>query len=515
MIRLSKSKIFFLCCLVFIVGIAIASFLPDSFFRNPFLLFLGAVVCSVLLVLVWSSHSRPHPNPLLKTRRGDLIPLAPFLKGGFCVLLFLGLAFWRFGVVSEKEGGNKIENYNGGKAEFIGVIIKEPDIRENKIKYEVDAESVDGKEVSGRVLVNAGLYPEFDYGDRVEIACKLQAPEKIEDFAYDRYLARYGIYSLCYFPKMEFMSAGEGNLFFAKIFSFKNIVREKIDRGLPEPESGLAKGFILGDKKSIDDELNDKFARIGISHIVAISGANVSILINLIMLFAVGVGLSRKHSFYFSSSLLFIYIILVGFPASAMRAGLMGFLILWAIYLGRLSKSANALVLAAAVMLFVNPKILRDDIGFQLSFLAMLSIVYLYPILDEMLEKIKMTNKFSLRDIMAMTLAAQVLTLPIMINNFQQMSSVFLLSNFFVLWTLPILMAALSISIILSFILSHPIIFLFSQAILKFIVLIAEFFSGIPHASIPIKPLPWLVWVFYYFILAYFILRYKKRRPLC
>lgn len=499
MIRLSKSKIFFLCCLAFIVGTGIASLLSEKFFSNPFWFFFGFAICLVGLVLVW--HSK--------------IPLTPFVKGGFFVFVLLLLAFWRFGISLEKEGGNKIWDHNGEKVEFVGVIMKEPDVRENKIKYEVDAEFIEGKGVSGKVLVNAGLYPEFDYGDRVQVACRLQAPERIEDFAYDRYLARYDIYSLCYFPKIELLATGEGNLFFAKIFSLKNTVREKIDRGLPEPESGLAKGFILGDKKSIDDELNDKFARIGISHIVAISGANVSILINLIMLFAVGVGLSRKYSFYFSSSLLFIYIILVGFPASAMRAGLMGFLILWAIYLGRLSKSANALVLAASVMLFVNPKILRDDVGFQLSFLAMLSIVYFYPILDEMLEKIKMTNKFSLRDIMAMTLAAQIFTLPILINNFQQMSSVFLFSNFFVLWTLPILMAALPISIIISFVLGYPIIFLFSQAILKFIVLITEFFSDIPYASVPIKPLPWSVWIFYYFVLAYFVLRYKKRRPLC
>src|SRR3989338_8555603 len=152
MIRLRKSKIFFLCCLVFISGIALASFLPDSFFRNPFLLFLGAVGCLVLLVLVWNKVGVYDDSGLFSfyklqipltpfVKGGKTISLASFLKGGFCVLLFLGLAFWRFGVVLEKEWGNKIENYNGGKAEFIGVIIKEPDIRENKIKYEVDAES--------------------------------------------------------------------------------------------------------------------------------------------------------------------------------------------------------------------------------------------------------------------------------------------------------------------------------------------------------------------------------------
>ena len=214
---------------------------------------------------------------------------------------------------------------------------------------------------------------------------------------------------------------------------------------------GAGQRFYLGDKKSIDSGLNDKFSRIGISHIVAISGANVSILINLIMLFAVGVGLSRRTSFYFSSSVLAVYMILVGFPASAMRAGLMGFLILWAIHLGRLSKSANALVLAAAMMLLFNPKILRDDVGFQLSFLSMLSIIYLYPVLDGFMEKIRITDKLNLREIMAMTLAAQIFTLPILVSSFHQVSSVFLLSNFLVLWSLPILMALLPVSILSGF----------------------------------------------------------------
>lgn len=487
----SKSKIFFFCCLVFISGIALASFFPkliDSYF-----FFFGFFASVILSIIIWEYKK---------------------IRLVFLVGSFLFLAFWRFGVSLEDYELNKIRNHNGGKADFIGVITKEPDIREDKIKYEIEVESLGGKRVIGKVLANAGLYPQFKYGDKVHVSCRLEAPEKIEDFAYDRYLARYDIYSLCYFPKMQLLSSGEGNLFFAKIFALKDSVREKIDRCLSEPESGLAKGFILGDKKAIDDGLNDKFAQIGISHIVAISGANVSILINLIMVFAVGIGLSRRKSFYFSSSLLLLYIILVGFPASAMRAGLMGFLVLWGIYLGRLSKSVNALVLAASVMLFINPKILRDDIGFQLSFLAMLSIIVLYPILDELLQRIKIPNKFNLREIVAMTLTAQIFTLPILVNNFQQLSLVFLLSNFFVLWTLPILMVVLPISIIIGFFLESPVVFLVSQAILKFIVFVAESLSRFPHASIPVQKISWLVWIFYYSVLAYFILRYKKRRPL-
>jgi competence protein ComEC len=134
------------------------------------------------------------------------------------------------------------------------------------------------------------------------------------------------------------------------------------------------------------------------------------------------IGLSRKQAFYLAVLLLVIFIILVGVPASAMRAGLMGFFVLWALKLGRLNKITNAIILAGAIMLLINPKLLRYDIGFQLSFLAILGLIYFYPLINDWMIKIKMPKLKGGREIFSMTIAAQVFTLPITAYNFSTVS---------------------------------------------------------------------------------------------
>ncbi len=231
-------------------------------------------------------------------------------------------------------------------------------------------------------MVSTNIYPKYEYGDKLKINCELITPEKFNGFSYDRYLARYNIYSVCYYPSLS-RETGQGldskDLIYKKIFSFKHLLQDKINSSLNEPEASLASAIFLGYKKNLPADLQDGFSKVGISHIVAISGMHIGIISVILMSVLIGFGFKRKYAFYIATFLLILYIVIIGFPASAMRAGLMGFLVLWALNLGRLNKITNSLFLTAAILLFINPKLLRDDIGFQLSFLAVLGIIYFYP----------------------------------------------------------------------------------------------------------------------------------------
>lgn len=187
---MTKSKIFFYSCLFFILGVGLGSYLP-----LPLWVAFGLLVGGCLAFLIgW-----PHRKKLI------IIGL-----GG--IFLFLGILRYEVNLPMDSE--SEIQFYNGQKVTLAGRVDAEPDIRSDHVKLKVKSKKLkvaDGwKTVGGNVLVNAKLYPEYYYGDELEINCKLQKPEPVQEFAYDKYLAKEGIYSLCYWPEIKFLESGRG-----------------------------------------------------------------------------------------------------------------------------------------------------------------------------------------------------------------------------------------------------------------------------------------------------------------
>ena len=508
---ITKSKVFLIACLVFIFGVALASFLPVEILRFAILWFGAGIFFLILTVLFWRSGAETGIKPV-------------FLF--FLLLAVLFFSLWRYGLSLPKNTPDKIWHYNlpagvaGGQTMTArGYVSGEPDIRETSQKLEITVESLKqlpGRLISGKILVSTDLYPEYNYGDELELQCELQQPEEYKGFAYDRYLARYDIYSVCYYPSVKVISTGGGNYVYAKIFSFKAKLSGLIDMGLSEPESSLARPIVFGGQKGLEQSVRDDFQKTGLTHIMAVSGFNVSILAVVIMAVLLTSGLSRQRAFYAAVIFLAAYIILVGLPASAMRAGLMGFLVLWALKLGRLNKITNSLVLTAVILLLINPKLLRDDVGFQLSFLAIAGLVYAYPIFEAIWQKVKLPKLKGVSDALLITLAAQVFTLPVLAYNFSQISLIAPLANLAVLWTLPILtvliLAALPLSALLPGLSS--IFFLPSYALTKYILAIVKYLAGWPLGYVEVSYL-WSGWiVVYYFAVILVVVKLQRSRLL-
>ena len=165
---------------------------------------------------------------------------------------------------------------------------------------------------------------------------------------------------------------------------------------------------------------------------------HVAVLSAILMSFFVGVGFWRKQAFYFTLLLIVLFILMTGLQTSAIRAGIMASLFLFARCLGRGNSSTRAIVFAASFMLLQNPLLLRFDVGFQLSFLAVMGIIYTGPVLQSWLKRIP--DKFQLRGILATTLSAQIFTLPILIYNFGYVSQVAPITNVLILPFLPYIM---------------------------------------------------------------------------
>lgn len=515
--NLSKSKIFLLCCISFIVGIALCRFIPSSLYQYKIYFFAASLVCSIILILFWQN------------KNFRLISLSG---------LFLFLGVWRFLISLPLYAPEKIHYYNGQSAVVYGLIADEPDLRQAGQKITINAKYLnlasEGKHdvnniipVSGRVLVNIDLYPVYNIGDRLKIKCRLTAPEAFNNFAYDKYLARYGVYSICNFAEITLIEDYENESRFidesfseklkiniiSRIFIFKNWLRGIIGRGLVEPEAGLARAILFGDKSGLSLYWQSIYSQTGVSHIMAVSGMNITIMAAFALYFMLFLGLRRQQAFYLSVLLLIFFIIMVGAPASAVRAGIMGILLLWAIHVGRLNKVINSIVMTAAIMLIFNPKLFWDDIGFQLSFLAVLGLIYGHPIIKNFFVKISHNRLESLIDIFSMTIAAQIFTMPVIVYDFYTLSLIAPLANLFIIWLIPLLMATLALGMLFAiFFTGYSVVFFFpSLLFLKYINFICLKLANLPYAYIQINYFNPIWIIFYYLLLILWLKKiYKK-----
>jgi len=387
-----------------------------------------------------------------------------------------------------------------------GIIVGEPEQRINQQKFQFKTE-----EIPGKILITTELYPQYHYGDELEITGKLQEPAVFEDFDYQEYLAKDKIYLVMYWSSINRLAENKGNWFYQRIFNFKDKLRKAIEQTLLPPQSSVLKAIFLGDRYGLSEELKEKLNISGTRHIVAISGMHMIIMTQILLFLALGIGLWRGQAFYFVLILLIIYIIMIGAPASAVRAGLMASLLLLAQKIGRLRSADRAIVFAATIMLIFNPLLLKSDVGFQLSFMACLSIVYLKPILDN--KTSKWPNPWRLKDILTMTLAAQLGTLPILIFHFGRLSLISPLANLLIVPLLPLIMI---FGIILSFIglISiglAKIIALPVWLLLTYLIKVVDYLSSFPLAAYEFENISWIILLGYYFILIFFIWNQNKK----
>ncbi len=428
---------------------------------------------------------------------------------GFCIL-FLVLGIWRHQEAQSRivDSGPSLNELNNSNREVVltGVISNEPDIREKSIKLRVKT-----------VLITAGRFPEYKYGDKLEIVGLLKTPsEDIEGFNYRNYLQKEGIYSIMDFPKIELLGRGFGNPVMNTLFSFKNKFKAVARTFVSPPQEGILEALIFGEEENISQEWKDKLNLTGTRHIAAVSGMNITIIASLFLSFILGLGLWRRQAFYLTMFLLVIFILMIGAPASAVRAGIMAGILMTAQHFGRLSAASRAVTFAAVLMLFLNPLLLKFDIGFQLSFLAVLGMIYLQPFFSNFLKKIPDPVVFPLRATLSATLSAQVFTLPILIYNFGRISLISPITNILIV---PFLAPITVLIFIFGFaglifwafgwILSWP-VWLF----LSYIVKIIDWSSRIPWASMFFEEVHWIWLMIFYLILGFIIWRLQERQKL-
>ncbi len=376
-------------------------------------------------------------------------------------IVFLCLSFFLFGcarlsAAQPKSGPGSIGSYVNSSAVFEVILDEDPIPRGSGFRVRARVVRItlgDGEEIrglDGAVLVEF-RYPPADwrprYGDQLVLSGLLQSPPEIKGFDYAGFLARQGVYGILSDPAVHSTAEGASNPLRAVLFSFRRRALETLRALFPEPEASLLAGILLGEESSIPADLQDAFSRTGTSHIVAISGFNISIIAGLFL--ALTKRLPRRIPGWLLAALgIAIYTVLVGAAASVVRAAIMGGMAILARQLGRRSHGMTSLAFTGAAMTAVNPWTLWD-IGFQLSFAATLGLILYADPLQSGVERLllRRISKEKARalattasDVVLMTMAAQITTLPIMLFYFSSLSLSAFVINPLILSVQPMVM---------------------------------------------------------------------------
>jgi competence protein ComEC len=206
-----------------------------------------------------------------------------------------------------------------------------------------------------------------------------------------------------------------------------------LGEGMPAREAALARGFVLGDDDGVDEATKEDFIRSGLSHLLAVSGENVTLLALLAMPVLAGFGIPLRERLVWTIALIAVYVPLAGSGPSIQRAGVMGAAGLLATLAGRRGSRLYALGLAAVVTVAIDPSV-AGDVGWQLSFAAVLGILLLAsPIRDWLLVRLADGGgglwRRALAEGVAVTIAATLATAPLIAHVFEEVSLTSLAAN--------------------------------------------------------------------------------------
>ncbi len=354
-----------------------------------------------------------------------------------------------------------------------GKIVQEPDVRRDRVTYVIEKE-----DTSQQIWVYMDPYPRYAYGDIVLVPCRVQVPMPTDSFQFDVYARRNGIHGVCTVTSLTVIGREKNIRWY--LFSIKSIIAQAIMKRWHEPYASLVAGLLYGYRGGLGP-VESAFITTGTIHIIAISGYNITLIIQALFWISNWLRISKKIAIGCITLAVGIFTLVVGGSASVVRASLMGMLGVYALQLGRRQAAGRMLLYAITAMCIANPYTLLHDAGFALSVLATIGLLYGTPIVMRYIQGIP--NIFGIQEIMATTCAATIMTAPYILYIFERVSLLSILTNVLILWSVPLIMMCSVIAIM-----SLPGISILSYAIsvilMKYIFLIVIYISGSYGATV-------------------------------
>lgn len=334
------------------------------------------------------------------------------------VVLALGLGLWRGSVVQDR-----LLIYESLYDQKLTITVKaQNDANYNKYKqFTFDGGSIETSEgvfLPGKILVSGYGSNSILQGDTVQLEGRLKP-------AYGTYVAKMSYAQMTvveHHPEL--------------IAELRRNFVNGMNNALPEPASSFAMGILVGQRVNLPESVKQDLLMVGLTHIIAVSGYNLTIILRA------SKGLlakqSKRLSLLFSVSLILVFLSITGAGASIVRAAIVSMLSIWALYYGRNIKPLNLLVLSAAITAWANPLYVWADMSWYLSFLAFYGVMIVAPLVAIRLRP-RLRNSLLVM-IGVESICAEVMTLPYVLHNFEQLSITGLPANILIAAVTPLAM---------------------------------------------------------------------------
>ena len=278
----------------------------------------------------------------------------------------------------------------------------------------------------------------------------------------------------------------------------QNITR-RISANLPGDDGILIAGMLYGER-GMSAAAQEAFRRAGLTHLIAVSGSNFSIIVTLVSSILLGLGINRKQSFKLTTLIMVIFVAFVGFSSSVLRAAVMGWVVLLSRRVGRLPRIWHVITLSACILCLLDPWVLAYDVGFALSFLATIGLIIWTKYFDKLLFFLPTLG--GVREAAATTFSATLMTLPYMAFYFERMSLAGLLTNCLAVPIVPWTMLFGFISAIWGHLAGWQIVSLPAQGSARIIFLASRIVDFVPWLDIHIHGMNLLYMLVTYIFIA-------------
>ncbi len=449
------------------------------------------------------------------------------------VLAFLlGLAGWQ-GFV--QKNSSHIKNFistSPVNCTISGIVKNDPATKRYKGEWKtIFTLKVDSLNKEGTLFKTQGLVYvvltnkkplNIEYGDILETRGSLSEPDLPTNpggFNLKEHLFKsdiYGVFRIKGGSAVELIREAKSAHFIRAIYRLRHKLSNMIDSNLEGDYASILKAMLLGERQDIPYKLNDSFIRTGTIHILSISGMHVALFAFLVFIFLKVLRIRPTMRYVLTATLLICYAILTGLKPPIVRATVMGLVVLLGFILRRQQDIYNSLGLAALIILFINPAQLFD-VGFQLSFISVISIMYITEKISFMVKIPAKKDKYNIPDkflkVLISSFSAWIGVLPAVAFYFNIFSPVTVFANIAVIPLLGAIVAG-AITFIASGFLSLRLGFIFSQVtwfglfILKTLV---EFFEKFPFGYSYVKT-PSTIWIICYYTILLIALNYRKLR---
>ncbi len=225
------------------------------------------------------------------------------------------------------------------------------------------------------------------------------------------------------------------------LVSARDTFVQALTRAIPDREAQLGAGMLLGVTDGIDKQTIKNFRTDGVTHVVAVSGSNLSLILTALSMFGITM-LSRRWRVVITVSVAFGFTIFTGGEPSMIRAAVMAFLAVLVMAQGRKAAGTNTLCAAALLMIIWDPTLLWESVGFQLSAGATFGLVAFSEPIADFLRRLRIPGAL----LLGATLGATLTTMPLILLTFQQVSLVGPLANLLVVPLVPFIMVSVAIT---------------------------------------------------------------------